>query len=250
MTQRFLSTVLLFLYMSMTGAQTTSSQWMQHIAAYNDSIFGVKTIVPDSFWVSSDSLTMIDYSPNKTWENNKGGNQGSYLYCATAISNDRHAMLLYPYIIFTRGKIDSCADYAFTLCRRQVDCELAAATQDNVNGYDKHIISIGGTRAKHWGNADSVYIVDFPSCIPCLKQYTHCIGIYLAKTGRTPIFMKVLLSDEGYANRKDIMDRVSCSMTFLEKPMAEKPAAIAATNRLFGLHNGRVQPLRHGERQP
>ena len=90
-------------------------------------------------------------------------------------------MLLYPYIIFTRGKIDSCADYAFTLCRSQVDCELAAATQDEVNGYDKHIISIGGTRAKHWGNADSVYIVDFPSCIPCLKQYTHCIGIYLVK---------------------------------------------------------------------
>lgn len=45
MTQRFLSTVLLFLYMSMTGAQTTSSQMMQHIAAYNDTIFGVKTIV-------------------------------------------------------------------------------------------------------------------------------------------------------------------------------------------------------------
>lgn len=74
--------------------------------------------------------------------------------------------------------------------------------------------------------------------------------IYLAKTGRTPIFMKVLLSDEGYANRKDIMDRVSCSMTFLDKPMAEKSAAIAATNRLLNLHNDRAQPLRHGERQP
>lgn len=215
--------------------------WFGHVAEYNDSVFSVSTAIPNGFVEGTNAITMIQYAPNETWGAMVADKQSRYLYCATALSKDRECMLLYPYLVFVKSGAMKSADAPFTLCRNQYLAEQCTARiQDKVE-------KITGAEAQEWGYADTVYIVDFPVAQPCVKRYTHCMGVYMAKAGYTPIFLKLLFTDKGYEDRGTIMKKVKGCMRYTDGVVADNKKVIEASNKLLRMHRHKVVPLLHGE---
>ena len=72
----------------------------------------------------------------------------------------------------------------------------------------------GGKEAAFWGNAGSVYVVDFPITTAFRMRYTHGIGVYMAKKGDVPVFLKLLLADEGYVQKEQRLRGIRGSIVF------------------------------------
>ena len=162
---------------------------------------------------------------------------------------------MYPYLLFVYDKVVSGFCSPFELCQKQYSAELkeAAGYADGVSiDYNTtgRLTKIGGKEAMEWGNADSVYIADIPVISPCLKRYTHCVGIYMAKSMRVPVFLKLLLTDKGHANLTAILDNVQRSVVYTEKTMLNRQEVITASNNMMRTIKDKILPLRHGEPMP
>ncbi len=224
----------------LTEARGYNGQWFRHVAEYNDSLYGVSTIIPEGFVEGQDIVTMMQYAPNLMWGERAVDNHSSYLYCATAMCKDQECMLLYPYLIFAKKD----AEHPFALCRTQYLSECSMAKVDNVA---ESVVKLVNAEAKQWGNADTVYIVDFPQAKPLVKRYTHCVAVYMAKAGRTPIFLKLLFTDKGYVERNAIMNKVKGCMRYTDRAEATRDEVTRSTNKLLNLQHQKVVPLMHGE---
>ena len=118
--KRLLVIVLMGLSTMAVSAKSVGSQWLRQLSVYNDSVFGVSTAVPTGFVGGADAMNLMEYAPNDTWGSPLAGNRGRYLYCATVLSKDQECMILYPYLIFVRSKVDTTPDLAFACCQKQV----------------------------------------------------------------------------------------------------------------------------------
>lgn len=211
-----------------------------HVAECNDSVFGISTTIPNGFVEGQDIMTMIQYAPNVAWGEGVADSNSNYLYCATAMSKDRECMVLYPYLIFAK----KYAERPFAFCQTQFLSECSSAKADN--GAAK-VVKLSDAEAKQWGNADTVYIVDFPQAKPLVKRYTHCVAIYMAKAGRTPIFLKLLFTDKGYVERTAVINKVKGCMRYTDGAEADNNKVTLDSNRLLKIHKHKVIPLLHGE---
>ena len=252
--KRLLVIALMGLSTMAVSAKSVGSQWLRQLSVYNDSVFGVSTAVPTGFVGGADAMNLMEYAPNDTWGSPLAGNRGRYLYCATALSKDQECMILYPYLIFVRSKVDTTPDLAFACCQKQVADEIGVAmAQEGGDGASLSAIPVtrvGGAEAMQWGHADSVYIVDFPVAKPCLERFTHCVAVYMVKSKRTPIFLKILLTDKGYAHRAAFLAAARECMGYLDHPMLAERKSALPTNALLNIHKATVTRLRHGEPQP
>ena len=252
--KRFLILALMGLSTMAVSAKNVGEQWLRQVAVYNDSVFGVSTAVPAGFVSGTDAMNLMEYAPNDTWGSPLAGNRGRYLYCATVLSKDQECMILYPYLIFVRSKVDTTPDLAFACCQKQVADEIEVAMAQE--GGDRASLSVipvtrmGGAEAMQWGHADSVYIIDFPVAKPCLGRFTHCVAVYMGKSRRTPIFLKGLLTDRGYANRAAFLAAARECMGYLDHPMLAERKSALPTNALLNIHKASVTRLRHGEPLP
>lgn len=156
----------------LSEARVFNGNWFGHVPEYNDSVFGISTTIPDGFVEGQDIMTMIQYAPNVAWGDGAADSNSNYLYCATAMSKDRECMVLYPYLIFAK----KYAERPFAFCQTKFLSECSSAKADN--GATK-VVKLSDAEAKQWGNADTVYIVDFPQAKPLVKRYTHCVAIYI-----------------------------------------------------------------------
>ena len=252
--KRLLVIALMGLSTMAVSAKSVGSQWLRQLSVYNDSVFGVSTAVPTGFVGGADAMNLMEYAPNDTWGSPLAGNRGRYLYCATALSKDQECMILYPYLIFVRSKVDTTPDLAFACCQKQVadEIEVAMAQEDGDRASLPAIpvTRMGGAEAMQWGHADSVYIVDFPVAKPCLERFTHCVAVYMGKSRRTPIFLKILLTDKGYAHRAAFLAAARECMGYLDHPMLAERKSALPTNALLNIHKATVTRLRHGEPLP
>lgn len=236
------------------SAKGVGSQWLRQVAVYNDSLFGVSTAVPTGFVGGADGLSLMEYAPNDTWGNSLTGNRGRYLYCATALSKDRECMILYPYLIFARSKVDTTSDRAFALSQKQMGAEMEVALAQTGGSQASQpataVARMGGAEALQWGHADSVYVVEFPVAQPCLGRFTHCVAVYMAKSKRPPIFLKVLLTDKGYARRDAFLAAARECMAYQDRPMLAEQKSALPTNALLNIRKAPIIMLRHGTPQP
>lgn len=77
-----------------------------------------------------------------------------------------------------------------------------------------YVRKIEGDEALRWNNSDVIYIVDLPVTETYEAKYNHCIGLYMMQETHTPVFLKLLLTDEGYANRDVLVKKAAQSMKF------------------------------------
>ena len=84
----------------------------------------------------------------------------------------------------------------------------------------------GGKEAAFWGNAGSVYVVDFPITTAFGMRYTHGIGVYMAKKGDVPVFLKLLLTDEGYAQKEQRLRGIKESIVFMKDEWSYDPQKV------------------------
>lgn len=149
-----------------------------------------------------------------------------YWIRATAFGNN--TVLLYPTMdIMLPGMAESISHYN----KKQdllITDELALATLGGVPihknacwqpDWGKHVtIHAHDDYAKTF-NADTVFVVDFPSdCSEFDKNGKHCIGFYLKKEGRYSTNFKLLLTDEGYQHRQEWIDRMKGCIKFSHIP--------------------------------
>lgn len=80
--------------------------------------------------------------------------------------------------------------------------------------WTSYVQKIDGEKAKEWGNSDVVFIVDFPEKEACESKFSHCIGLYMIKETYIPLFLKVVLTDEGYVQRDVLLMKAAQSMSF------------------------------------
>lgn len=244
------SITLIALCLSVVCAQASkpASTWLKHITEYNDTLFGVKTMVPAGFLVCEGWKNAISYTPNQSWKScGESPSGSSYLYSNAMISRDAESMLLLPYLLFAKGDKAVADRSAFDLCRKQYGNERNMAICCQTGGAEpaSNLEALGGVEAQAWGNADSVYIADLPVSTPCVKRFTHCVGIYMAKSQHVPIYIKLLLTDKGYAQRSQILGRIKGCMTYASYPQPSNDELTSATNAVFNVGNVEVRSLLH-----
>ena len=229
-------------------ANTPASVWLKHITEYNDTTFGVSTMMPRDFLLCEGWTQAISYAPNKRWGCKQPAAQNScYLYSNAMISRDRECLLLLPYLVFANGSKPVTDRSAFDLCRAQYDAEQrgAACCLSTGKPSGEVLTSLGGAEAKAWGNADSVYIANLPVSTPCMKRFTHCVGIYMAKSHHLPIYIKLLLTDEGYARRSHVLEQVKGCMTYAGNPQISNNQLASNTNRVLNINQWVIRALHH-----
>ena len=154
--KRLLVIALMGLFTMAVSAKCVGGQWLRQLAVYNDSVFGVNTAVPTGFVGGTDAMNLMEYAPNDTWRSPLAGNRGRYLYSATALSKDKECMILYPYLIFVRSKVDTTLDMAFACCQKQVADEIEVAVAQE--GGDR--ASLSAISVTRMGGACLLYTSD------------------------------------------------------------------------------------------
>ncbi|MGM9701807.1 MAG: hypothetical protein ACI3YX_10265 [Prevotella sp.] len=249
--------LLLFLFITTSGsrAESTNNRF-ELINSFQQEYFQVALSLPTHYYAEYDKYTKI-FIPNLSErrifnisEMQKGKKHWSchFAHWASAINRDCQSKILFPMLpAFTWfHTIDYYADGngdVYKMAKIQYFNELRECIY---SGYDKmtHPSSIdakkyliaqyGGKEARRWGNADSVYVVDFPMNTTFECRYTHCIGVYMAKKGFVPLYYKILMTDEAYAECDNILRRTKGCMAFCgEKWLHKKPSFKKALKELY-----------------
>lgn len=251
MKRTLLITILCLMAACMQAARP-ASPWLRHVAAYNDTVFGIKMSLPAGYMAGNEWATRISYAPNIAWGAEPSATHNAYLYSNTAISRDGECMLMYPYLVFVANTGTASPGKSFTDCLAQYNAEMSEAvrnlpgsafTADATTG----VTRMGGAEAAAWGNADSVYIADIPVSSPCLKRFTHCVAVYMAKSGQAPVFLKLLMTDNGYADRTRALDSIKGCMTYATTAKTDSNDIALSTNKMLNIDRSPILTLKHGE---
>ncbi len=153
-----------------------------------------------------------------------------FAYYEFAISKDGESKLLYPFFsILSIGKtfLYSRKNLSFNEAKRQSLGEIQAAQSGGLSKdeqlypeshWGKQLLILGGKEARQWGEADSVFITDIKLDIPFQERYSHCICINMAKEGYTPLFIKLMLTDKGYAEKEERMQAIRNCLSYINSP--------------------------------
>lgn len=219
-----LSTLLLCFSVSITAQNTT---WTDAIAKYDKKLFGVEFSVPEGF-KANDSRKMVYYFPNMK-ANDKDSKRDLTLLYSNGIQSEEHdCEVLLPCLFFTSAKADfgkmSFNDESpFKVCTEVCNSEVQNSLLYGGMGDDKKAFAVecskrikrlDGGEANAFGNADMVYIADYEVTTKCWGMYTHAMGIYLSKSNKVPLFVKILLTDKGYERRNEIMEQIKNCVKF------------------------------------
>lgn len=152
-----------------------------------------------------------------------------YAYYEFADSKDGESKLLYPFFsILSMGKnfLFSRENMSFKEAKRQTLGEIQAAQSGGLDREELYPAShwgeqmqiLGGEEARKWGQADSVFITDIKLDNPFQERYTHCICINMAKEGYAPLYIKLMLTDKGYAEKEKRMKAIRNCLSYLNSP--------------------------------
>ncbi len=184
-------------------AQTSKRQRLK--CEYVKSEFDIEWNIPRGFHVGEEDELV--YGPNMSHKPDV--TYSGFTYWMTALSQGEDCKLLYPqFFLLTRFYQKKPED---NLANTMLQDELFSTVNDGRPIFHetclkpewmKYITAYGGEEARHDFNADSVFVVDFPITRPFQDKYTHCLGIYLKKAGYFPVFLKCLLTDQGYREKE------------------------------------------------
>ncbi|SFG17701.1 hypothetical protein [Prevotella sp. KH2C16] len=190
--------------------------------AYVKSEFDIEWNIPKGFYVGEEDNLV--YGPNLSRKS--GAVYGGFTYWMTALSQGGDCKLLYPLLtlltrLYQREPGDGSA------ANIQLQNELFGAVNDGLPPYHeawlkpewaKYITAYGGEKARRDFNADPVFVVDFPIIRPFQDKYTYCLGIYLKKSGYFPVFLKCLLTDQGYREKEQYLDAARQAVKYGDGP--------------------------------
>lgn len=161
-------------------------------------------------------------------------------YYETAASADGESLVLFPYFpVFMQGLTAYSYDHpksSFKAAHYQCLRELHSAQGGGIaygepllpeSHWAGRIEKLGDKAARLWGDADSVYIVDIPLENAYQSRYSHCVGIYMAKQGRVPLYVKLMLTDRGFADRDKRLKDVRGCMYYTRKPWRYNPEEVS-----------------------
>ena len=113
------------------------------------------------------------------------------------ISFDKHAVILYPFVALNDG--------INTLCNDDIVEKELRSVNRNINLDVKPLVDIIALEdMSQYSNADTVaiYTLDLsPIGIDYMDKYNKCIGVYMRKYGHPALILKIMLDDEGYADK-------------------------------------------------
>ena len=201
------------------------------IKAFSEECFNIGMNVPEGYVAEYDRYSTL-YLPNADYDRLHNGRnwKGTCAYWQAAVEKDNNSKILYPWLPAHVGgnashdKVLFHDVFRYTDNNYLTDLHLAAflgfghdEEKPKVEpSWAERITKFGGKEAASWGNADSVYVVDFPITTTFETRYTHCIGIYMAKKGYVPVFLKLLLTDESYAQRERRLRGIRGSIVFMK----------------------------------
>lgn len=146
----------------------------------------------------------VDLRPAKRYFEKSSGSPyyTNEIYSLGLEADNNDAMILLPNLFFDGGNA--------TLRRgREIESEIRAVHNNpdlDINPY----VDIYDVRNRSgYANADTVAIYELnahKADALFSDRYPHCIGIYLRKSHHPAILLKLLLSDEGYANKNDYVN--------------------------------------------
>lgn len=207
--------IILWLLLPLDCAAESATDLKQ---AFVDRELCISYILPDGYTAAENR--MLIYSVYKTKHILNAG----FPYTIAATSSDSCALLLYAdagLLAYTFSAYTG--DFG---ARAHMDCvhELAQTLDENDRA-DRHITTLKGSDAACW-NADSAYVVDFPKATVYQEKYTHCIGLYIMKHGYIPVYLKCLLTDDGYQNRAAYMAHMRTAVKYRGAPWTYDPLKI------------------------
>lgn len=201
------------------------------IKTFSEECFNVGMNVPKDYVAEYDRYSTI-YLPNADYDHLHDGRnwKGTCAYWQTAVGKDNNSKILYPWLLahvggnVPREKVVFRDVFRYTENNYLTDLHSAAhlgfGYKEKKPEFDPswagRITKLGGKEAASWGNADSVYVVDFPITTAFETRYTHCIGVYMVKKGYVPVFLKLLLTDEGYAQKEQRLSGIKGCIVFMK----------------------------------
>ncbi len=171
-------------------------------------------------------FTPRDLRPAKSYTSKLSGSPNflSQTYPLGLEADNNEAMILFPHLFFDGGN-------ATLRLGNEIEKEIRAVKRDrdlDVN----HLVDIYDVRDRSgYANADTVAIYELTTDgtdALFSDRYPHCIGIYLRKSDHPALLLKLLLSDEGYANKNDYVStlfehinygRNFTPLTFIERQL-------------------------------
>lgn len=211
------------------------------IKAFSETCFHVGMKVPEGYVAEYDRCATL-YLPNADSARLHNGRswKGTCAYWLVATNKDADSKILYPWLPAhvggnaPREKVLFHDVFRYTENNYLTDLHSAAflgfghdEEKPKVEpSWAERITKFGGKEAASWGNADSVYVVDFPITTTFEARYTHCIGVYMAKQGYVPVFLKLLLTDEGYAQKEQRLRGIKESIVFMQDAWSYDPQKV------------------------
>ena len=215
------------------GVFAAGNTLFEKIGAISETCYGVRQQVPRGYYRDGLQQPMIVALNCHREQISNGMRHIGFAYYESAISRDGESKLLYPYFplsghslsSFPFSKAGQSAAYARSCCAG----ELQTARYGGV-AYDKprlpasywesqdSMTSLGGTEAHKWGRADSVFIADVPLNNRFQTRYTHCIAIYMAREGYVQLYVKLMLTDKGYADRSRRLKGIKGCLSYVSTP--------------------------------
>lgn len=218
---------LLLVCMSGVGVTYASSPLATPIPDTTATRHGITFNVPAGY-IIDDSTSQIVMAINMNKKSTANRSHFGFAYTHVANANDAQSRLLYadPGILSETyhhrdGTLRLRDEYEWA--RRVITDELYSSTHNGIpfrkattfNPIWRHLItSHGGRKARQWGGADSVYVVDLPVVIPVDQQFTHCLGVVAVKRGRMPMVLKLLCTDSAYADRDKLLCAIRTAFSF------------------------------------
>ncbi len=223
---------ILLAFVNTTEINATNGSYFEQIATISEKHFGIRQRVPKGYIRDNLRKHLIVVLNCNREQAGNGKTHFCSAYYETAINRDCESKLLYPYFPMLTTNY---ASYPYSKEKKsfkeamiQSLCDLQNAHFYGVilgekripkASWGEHLIKrIGGKEAKKWGQADSVFITDIKLYNPFQTRYTHCICINMAKEGYVPLFLKLMLTDKGYAEKEKRIRHIRNCLSYINSP--------------------------------
>lgn len=223
-----------WIFSSILAAFVMTKVYAQHQQGFNSwkkyvkKTYDIAAKIPQGYVCENSNGPILFFCMEKTqWGKDSRRKRLIATYYIIAAGIDGNSKIFYPDVDLSYGLYDfeckqkgrSLAEYITAMYKSEIHNVvyggfLHGEALKEQPEWASYVQKIDGKEARNLCNADAVYIVDLPVTETFEVKYNHCIGLYMMRGTHTPVFLKLLLTEEGYANRDQLVKKAAQSMKF------------------------------------